>query len=154
MPSRLAATTTAIMRSRGVPTTLHLKLLVSTKSSSISKESCHFSMRRLPLDMVKHGMYMVKKATQFLNPGQIPVTTFDQPLFAIAKQIQWTWPELYGENVYTVMLGGLHTEMALWSALGDILDGSGWTNVLVEAGIAKSGTADSFLSAAHLSRTG
>ena len=38
--------------------------------------------------MVKHGMNMQLKATAHLNPGQIPVTTFDQSLFAIAKFVQ------------------------------------------------------------------
>ena len=52
-----------------------------------------------------------------------------------------------------VMLGGLHTEMALWHTLGDILEGSGWTTALTEAGGAHSGKADSFLRAAHLTRT-
>ncbi len=33
--------------------------------------------------MVKHGMD-VRQAIEYLNPGQIPVTTFDQPLFAIS----------------------------------------------------------------------
>ncbi len=39
--------------------------------------------------MVKHGMEIVRQITEHLNPGQIPVTTFDQPLFALAKMIQW-----------------------------------------------------------------
>lgn len=33
--------------------------------------------------MIKHGMDVQRKATQYLNPGQIPVTTFDQPLYAL-----------------------------------------------------------------------
>ena len=41
------------------------------------------------LAMVKHGMEMQRQATAHLNPGQIPVTPFDQPLFAIAKFVQW-----------------------------------------------------------------
>ena len=52
-----------------------------------------------------------------------------------------------------VMLGGLHTEMALWKTLGDVLQGSGWTTALIEADVASSGMADSFLKAAHLTRT-
>jgi hypothetical protein len=51
------------------------------------------------------------------------------------------------------MLGGLHIEMALWSVLGDLLDGSGWTVALTEADVASSGVADSFLKASHLTRT-
>ena len=41
------------------------------------------------LAMVKHGMEMQRQATAHLNPGQIPVTPFDQPLFAIAKICSW-----------------------------------------------------------------
>ena len=35
--------------------------------------------------MIKHGMDVIREATSFLNPGQVPVITFDQPLSAIAK---------------------------------------------------------------------
>ena len=103
--------------------------------------------------MVKHGMNAVRKATDFLNPGQIPITTFDQPLFAIAKFVQWKWPNTHGEKMHVVMLGGLHTEMALWNTVGDLLDGSEWTTALAEAGVASAGTADSFLKVTHLTRT-
>ena len=103
--------------------------------------------------MVRHGMNVQRQAIEYLNPGQIPVTVFDQPLFALAKYVQWKWPDTHGESVYVVMLGGLHTEMALWSTLGDILEESGWTTALVEAEIASSGTADSFLKVSHLTRT-
>ena len=103
--------------------------------------------------MIKHGMDLQRQAVAFLNPGQIPVTTFDQPLFAIAKYVQWKWPTTHGESMHVVMLGGLHTEMALWKTLGDILEGSGWTTALTEAEIASSGIVDSFLNVAHLART-
>ena len=83
--------------------------------------------------MVKHGMEVQRQATDYLNPGQIPVTAFDQPLFAIAKYVQWKWPATHGEHVHVIMLGGLHTEMALWRTLGDVLEGSGWTAALTEA---------------------
>ena len=72
--------------------------------------------------MIKHGMDVVKQATNLLNPGQIPVTTFDQPLFALAKLVQWHFPATHGGGQYVAMLGGFHTEMALteiyWKALG------------------------------------
>ena len=51
------------------------------------------------------------------------------------------------------MLGGLHTEMALWNVLGDLLEGSGWTSALSEAEVTSAGTAQSMLNAAHLTRT-
>ena len=103
--------------------------------------------------MVKHGMDVQKQAIEYLNPGQIPVTTFDQPLFALAKFVQWKWPDTHGEQKYVVMLGGLNTEMALWNTLGDVLENSGWTAALAEAEVASSGTAASFLKVTHLTRT-
>ena len=47
------------------------------------KEQAH------PPAMIRHSITMVREAVQFLNPGQIPVVTFDQPLYEIAKQVQW-----------------------------------------------------------------
>ena len=55
--------------------------------------------------MIKHGMDMQKQAFQYLNPGQISVTTLDQPLFALVKLVQWKWPDTHGESLHVVMLG-------------------------------------------------
>ena len=77
----------------------------------------------------------------------------DQPLFALAKQIQWQWPNTYGEDKFIVMFGGLHIEMAAFRLLGDLLKGSGWTGALIVAEIAMSGTADSFLLASSVAKT-
>ena len=43
--------------------------------------------------------------------------------------------------------------MAALRTMGDLLDRSGWTGALVQAGVATSGTADSFLKASHVART-
>ena len=102
--------------------------------------------------MIKHSMIVVKRTIQYLNPDQVPVIAMDQPLYALAKQIQWTWPEL-GEESFVVMLGGLHIEMAVLSMLGKWLEGSGWSSALVEAGIVTSGRAEVMLSASHVKRT-
>lgn len=37
--------------------------------------------------------------------------------------------------------------------LGDWLDGSGWISALIQANIASSGTADSFIKASHVTKT-
>ena len=103
--------------------------------------------------MIKHGINVLSWATEFLNPGQIPVMAFDTPLFALAKFIQWKWPDTHGENKFIAMFGGLHIEMVMWKTYGDYLEGSGWTSAMVQAGIASSGTADSFLKVSHLTRT-
>ena len=92
-------------------------------------------------------------ATEFLNPGQIPVIAFDAPLYALAKFTQWNWPETHGEENIMVIFAGFHIEMAVWKTYGNYLDRSGWTNVIKQAGIASSGTADSYLKASHLTRT-
>ena len=51
------------------------------------------------------------------------------------------------------MMGSLHIEMAMWSTFGDYLEGSGWAAALTQAGVASSGTVDSFFKASHLMRT-
>ena len=74
-------------------------------------------------------------------------------MYTIAKQIQWKWPEIYGEEKFVIMLGGLHIEKAALSTVGDYLKGSGWTSALVQADVATLGTADSFLKVLHITCT-
>ena len=100
--------------------------------------------------MIRHSMDVVRSAVEHLNAGQTPVLTFDQPLYALAKQIQWKWPEKYGEDKFVLMLGGLHIEMAALKTIGDWLQGSGWAQALVQADIATVGTADSLHRATHV----
>ena len=61
---------------------------------------------------VKHVMDKIKEIVAFLNPDQVPVIAADQPIYAVAKQVQWHWPEIYGEDKFIIMFGGLHIEMA------------------------------------------
>ena len=98
---------------------------------------------------MKHGLFVIKEAMEFLNPGEIPVTICNQPPFAIAKVVQGSWPASHQENVHIVILGVLDTEMVVWTICGDLLAASGWTTALTEAGIASSGTSDFFLKEVH-----
>ena len=98
-------------------------------------------------------MDVIWSAVQHINPVQTPVITFDQPLFAIVKEIRWKWWEKYGEDKFIFLFGGLHIELAALKTAGDRLEGSGWVEALVQAGIASAGTADSFVRAAHVART-
>ena len=101
--------------------------------------------------MIRHSMDVVKNdAVEHVSPGQTPVVTLDQPLFVLAKHIQWKWPEKYGEDKMVVMFVGLHVEMAALKTPGNWLRGGGW----VQAEIATPGTANFFLRAAHVTRTG
>ena len=95
------------------------------------------------------------KSTEFdiLNPGQVPIITVDQPLLTIAKQIQWNWTASHGEDQFIVMFGALHIEMATFKTIGNLLDSSGWTGAVVQANVAKPGTAELFLCVTHVTRT-
>ena len=87
-----------------------------------------FNEKAATASMIKHGMDMLKEATQFLNPGQIPVIALDAPLYALAKYVQWNWPQTHGESKYVVMFGvsiskwqyGIHWEIT-WSHLVGLL---------------------------------
>ena len=70
---------------------------------------------------------------------------FDQPLWALAKYVQWSWPSDYGEDKFIVTFGGLHIEMNSWKAFGRFLDRSRWTTLLSKASVTTMGIADSFL---------
>ena len=74
---------------------------------------------------VRHGTNVQRQAIEYLNPKQIPVT--DHARFALAKYVEWKRPDTHSESVHVVILGELHTEMAPWSTLGDILEKSGRT---------------------------
>ena len=68
--------------------------------------------------MIQHSVTIVKEGVAYVNPNQTPLIAMDQPLFAIAKQIQWEKADLYGEEKYVVMMGGLHVEMASLKMVG------------------------------------
>lgn len=103
--------------------------------------------------MIKHGMDIQRQAVEYLNPGQIPVIKFDQPLFTLTKFVQWKWPATHEEQVHVVMMGGLHLEMVLRNTMGDVLECCGWISSLTEAEVASNSTDDSMLKATHLTRT-
>ena len=72
-------------------------------------QACITALMRLLRDQtysvatVRHVMDMISDAVRLLNPGQVPVITADQPIYATAKQIQWQWPEIYGESHFLIM---------------------------------------------------
>ena len=105
------------------------------------------------LAMIKHAITVVMKAVKHLNPGQTAVIAFDQPLFVLAKEIQWRHPDTMGEDKLVIMLGGLHIELAVLKAIGSWLSGSGWTEAVAKAGITSAGRAESLVTSAHITRT-
>ncbi|KAK3703668.1 hypothetical protein QZH41_011790 [Actinostola sp. cb2023] len=103
--------------------------------------------------MIRHAMNVIKECVHHLNPGQVPVIAMDQPLYTVAKQIQWNWPDQYGEQKFVIMFGGLHIEMAFLKAIGGWLEDSGWVAAIVDANVASSGTAESFIKATSVTRS-
>ena len=91
----------------------------------MKKEFLHLCLRDHAHEVatIKHSLDKIKEAVSFLNTTQSPVVTVDQPLFALAKQIQWTWPEECGNFVF--ILGGLYIEMTILKMIGRILNNSG-----------------------------
>ena len=63
--------------------------------------------------MIRKSMAIAKAAIQNVNPGHVPVLAADQPLFALANEIQWTWPATHGEYHFVIMFGGLHIEIGV-----------------------------------------
>ena len=53
--------------------------------------------------LIKHVMQLIKPAIQHLNPRQVPVLAMDQPLYALAKEIQWSWPVQLDEDSFVLM---------------------------------------------------
>lgn len=49
-------------------------------------------------------MNIVNDAIQLVNPGQVPVLAMDQPLFELAKTIQWKWPLTHREDKFVILL--------------------------------------------------
>ncbi len=106
------------------------------------QESAHTS------SMIYHAMKICLQITNYLNEGQTAVVACDEPLFALCKELQWMYPDLF-HKVLPVM-GSLHFEMVLLRCVGQILDGSELDTVLAEAGIASAGIAQSFLTVNHV----
>ena len=71
-------------------------------------------------------MLLVQKCIKFLNPSQTPAIGADQPLYALAKQTQWTLLAVPGEDKYVVLMGALHVEDKGQLILGKFIRGSSW----------------------------
>ena len=86
---------------------------------------------------------------------QRPITCYciDQSLYALIKLVQWNWKGNYGVKSFAIMMGPLDIEMAALKAIKVWLKVSGWSSALSKTDIESSGAADSFLHAAHATKT-
>jgi len=83
-------------------------------------------------------MNIIQLITNHVNTGQTPVLTVDQPLYAIAKKVQYVWLEEYRDRQFVVMMDGFHIEMIMLNVIGDSL-GSDWIHVMTSANITTDG---------------
>ena len=84
---------------------------------------------------------------------QVPILTVDQPLYALAKKIQWLWPDEYGEAHYVVLIGDLLFGIAFLKFIGgDWLECSGLITALTNANIVTAGSADHMQKVSHIFR--
>ena len=58
---------------------------------------------------------------QDINPSKVPAITADQPVYMLLKQIQWKYPNMFGEDSFAIMMDWLHLEMAMLAVLGLML---------------------------------
>ena len=56
--------------------------------------------------LLSRVMNLVKEAVERLNRDQTPVLTMDQPLSAIAKEIQWLWLDSFSDNKFVIVIWG------------------------------------------------
>ena len=76
-------------------------------------------IKSLKIHMTSKNTYIKQLGRfQYTNSGLTTVVTTEQPLYALAKVIQWLWPDTYGETKFVILMGGLiHIEMASLSVL-------------------------------------
>ena len=73
---------------------------------------------------IRHLLDVLIKSIHYLNPNQTAVIGFDQPLYALAKKIQWFQLTAYGQQKLVLMLGTLHIKMVMLICLGKWLQDS------------------------------
>ena len=66
--------------------------LLATRSINVIFQNIIITALNFPA-MIKHSLTVIEKAVTMLNPNQTSVVGFDQPLLALAKNVQWIWPQ-------------------------------------------------------------
>lgn len=104
------------------------------------------------MSVQKHVMLISKKATDFINPGQVPVVVGDCPLYVQQKKCQWKFPDEVGESK---MVASWASSTLRWhpnNVGGKLLAGSGWERMFSLAKVFTPGVASSLLGGSHVKR--
>ena len=103
--------------------------------------------------MQKHSKLVSMRATDFANPGQIPVIVGDCPLYAQQKKCQWQYPDEVSESKLVCFMGFLRVEMASQACGGNLLAGSDWDHMFFPVNVFTSGVASCLLDGKHIKQT-
>ena len=103
--------------------------------------------------MQKHCIEVIKSAVDLLNLGQVTVDVSDQPVYALSKQIQILYPDQFGPGFYFPMFGGLHIEKVLLVIHGQLIEGSGLSELMDVSNLSVSGSGDALVKVPHITRT-
>ncbi len=100
------------------PTVIGISHLFPEKSASAS--------------MIKRQCTCLCKVHSFWILVRLSVLGAEQPIYAIAKQLQWTFPDILGEDKLVLMLGALHIEGKIHQMIGKLLRDSGWQQLFLK----------------------
>ena len=98
-------------------------------------------------------MNIIADTIKYINPGQIPIDTCDQPVFALTKEVQWRYPEKFSDVQYFSILGGLHIEQSLLVVHGEVVSGSGLAEILENNDLSLIGTSTAILDVNNIKRS-
>ena len=66
-----------------------------------------------PVATIKHATAIVQALVQHLNTGLVLILTADQPIYAVAKHIQWSYSTFLGGEHLIVIFSELNIENAI-----------------------------------------
>ena len=98
---------------------------------------------------VQECLRYAESATAEVNQ-QYTITTFDLGVCMKAYPITWNNPERYQNHI--ILIGTFHLACAFMKMIGKKMDGSGLSDVLLEAGLIGSGSLQGVLSGKHYER--
>ena len=90
-------------------------------------------------------------STKALNSTQTPIDVSDQPVYAITKELQYHYPHLFEK--YCPIMGGLHIEQSLLAIHGQLIEGSGLTEIIALYNFSTIGLS-AIIDASHIKRAG
>ena len=77
--------------------------------------------------------------------NKTPVDVYDQPVYALTKQIQWRFANEFGNSKYFFLFVGFHIEKASLVVYGASIKGSGLEKLLGQSNLSISGMENTIL---------